>query len=132
VTEKALILFAHGARDPEWARPVEAVATRLRQINPDVPVLVAFLEFMTPTLPDAVVDLCARHMAAGRDLTDLQIDILPFFIAQGGHVRRDVPEMLNALAVQYPDLKLRLLQSLGELPEVQEAMASAISGLILA
>ena len=132
MTEKALILFAHGARDPEWARPVEAVATRLRQINPHVPVRVAFLEFMTPTLPDAVVVLCTRHTAAGRGLTDLQIDILPFFIAQGGHVRRDVPEMLSALAVQYPDVKLRLLQSLGELPEVQEAMASAISGLILA
>lgn len=132
MTQQALILFAHGARDPEWARPVEAVATRLRQINPDVPVRVAFLEFMAPTLPDAVVELCAQHSAAGRSLTDLQIDILPFFIAQGEHVRRDVPEMLNVLAEQYPDLKIRLLQSLGELPPVQEAMASAISGLLSA
>lgn len=132
MTQQALILFAHGARDPEWARPVEAVATSLRQINPDVPVRVAFLEFMAPTLPDAVVELCAQHSAAGRSLTDLQIDILPFFIAQGGHVRRDVPEMLNVLAEQYPDLKIRLLQSLGELPPVQEAMASAISGLLSA
>lgn len=124
--EKALILFAHGARDPEWARPVQAVAQRLQRQNPDLTVAVAFLEFMAPTLPEAVAMLA--HQTQG--LT--QIDILPFFIAQGGHLRQDVPLMLEAIQREHPGLSLRLLPALGELPSVQDAMAAAISRLLSA
>lgn len=124
--EKALILFAHGARDPEWARPVQAVAQRLQRQNPDLTVAVAFLEFMAPTLPEAVAMLA--HQTQG--LT--QIDILPFFIAQGGHLRQDVPLMLEAIQREHSGLSLRLLPALGELPSVQDAMAAAISRLLSA
>lgn len=125
--DKALILFAHGARDPEWAGPVQAVAERLRRENSDLPVYVAFLEFMTPTLPDVVAACCHEAPSASGSM---QIDVLPFFIAQGGHLRQEVPAMLAALQQQHPNLQLRLLPPLGELPSVQEAMAAAISRLL--
>lgn len=123
--EKALILFAHGARDPAWARPVLAVVQRLRMSNPDLAISVAFLEFMSPTLPEAVAALCRQPSEPVR-----QVDVLPFFIAQGGHLRQEVPAMLAQLQAQYPDTSFRLLPPLGELPAVQEAMAQVISGLL--
>lgn len=123
--EKALILFAHGARDPEWARPVLAVAQRLRITNPDLAISVAFLEFMTPTLAEAVATLCQKSPSLLQ-----QIDVLPFFIAQGGHLRHEAPAMLAELQVRYPETAFRLLPPLGELPSVQKAMAEAISGLL--
>jgi sirohydrochlorin cobaltochelatase len=122
---KTLILFAHGARDPEWAGPVRAVAQRLQTENPDLPVVIAFLEFMSPSLPEAI-DKIVRQTS---DLSQ-QIDILPFFIAQGGHLRQEVPVMLAAVREQYPQLQLRLLPPLGELPAVQDAIAVAINGLL--
>lgn len=123
---KALILFAHGARDPEWARPVQAVAQRLQAENPDLPVTIAFLEFMSPALPDAI-DLIARQTTGA---VPLQIDILPFFIAQGGHLRQEVPAMLAEIRQQHPQLQIRLLPPLGELPSVQDAIAKAITQLL--
>ena len=122
---KALILFAHGARDPEWARPVQAVAQRLQSENPDLPIAIAFLEFMSPALPEAIA-------AVAKPLGNqpLQIDVLPFFIAQGGHLRQEVPAMLDQIRAQHPNLQLRLLPPLGELPSVQDAIAVAISRLI--
>lgn len=123
---KALILFAHGARDPEWARPVQAVAQRLQAENPDLPVTIAFLEFMSPALPDAI-DLIARQTTGE---VPLQIDILPFFIAQGGHLRQEVPAMLAEIRQQHPQLQIRLLPPLGELPSVQDAIAKAITQLL--
>ncbi|MFM8339674.1 MAG: sirohydrochlorin chelatase [Fluviibacter sp.] len=123
---KALILFAHGARDPEWARPVQAVAQRLQAENPDLPVTIAFLEFMSPALPDAI-DLIARQTTGA---VPLQIDILPFFIAQGGHLRQEVPAMLAEIRQQHPQLQIRLLPPLGELPSVQDAIAQAITQLL--
>ena len=121
----AIILFAHGARDPEWARPVEAVANQLKRLFPDRIVEVAFLEFMHPTLPESVGQITAKAQGSGSG-----IDILPFFIAQGGHLRKELPEMLAALKLEYPTQAFRLLPPLGELPEVQAAMAESIAGLI--
>ena len=123
--EKALILFAHGARDPAWAGPVQAVAKKLQTESPDLQVGVAFLEFMTPTLSEAVAGIVAR---AGS--SSVQVDVLPFFIAQGGHLREDLPVMLAAVQEQHAQLQIRLLPALGELPSVQDAMAQAISRLL--
>ncbi len=121
-----IILFAHGARDPEWARPVEAVAQRLRKGSPGRHVEVAFLEFMKPTLPEAVAEIVSEWAP----FAGARIQILPFFIAQGGHLRKELPEMLGALRAQYPEQAFLLLPPLGELPAVQEAMAEAIAGLV--
>ena len=123
--KKTLILFAHGARDPQWARPVQAVAQRLTTENPDLPVVIAFLEFMTPSLPEAI-DAIVRQSGG----VSQQVDILPFFIAQGGHLREEVPAMLAEIRGQHPQLELRLLPPLGELPSVQDAIAIAINRLI--
>lgn len=118
----AIILFAHGARDPAWAKPVEAVAARLRECFPTRHVSVAFLEFLSPTLPEAVAQLVNAPIKC--------VDILPFFIAQGGHLRKELPEMLDALRACHPDLQFNLLPPLGALPEVQAAMAEAIAALV--
>ena len=48
-----LILFAHGARDSRWAAPFEAVAARVRAAAPGAEVRLAYLELMTPSLPEA-------------------------------------------------------------------------------
>lgn len=122
---RALILFAHGARDPEWARPVQAVAGRLQVQNPDLAIVVGFLEFMTPTLAEAIAQV--NDLAPG---APVNIDILPFFIAQGGHLKQEVPVLLSQIQQQYPNVQLRLLPPLGELPTVQDAMAEAISRLL--
>ena len=122
MASEAIILFAHGARDPEWAKPVEAVASCLRRRFPDRPIKVAFLEFMAPPLAEAVSQLLVSPLKS--------IDILPFFIAQGGHLRKELPEMLEALRSSYPETQFHLLPPLGELPEVQAAMADAIAALV--
>lgn len=122
----AIILFAHGARDPLWAGPVEAVAHRLRAHFPDRVIKVAFLEFMSPTLPEAVAQVLDENISSSSP----SIHILPFFIAQGGHLRKELPEMLDSLRECYQGQQFVLHPPLGELPEVQTAMASAIADLL--
>ena len=85
----ALILFAHGARDPEWAQPMRRVRAAVRRVDAEMPVELAFLEFMAPNLADCAAAL----VAAGAT----RIAVIPMFIAQGGHLKRDVPEMLDRL-----------------------------------
>ncbi len=112
-----IVLFAHGARDPRWAAPFEAVAARLRQRQPATAVRLAFLELMAPDLPRAATEL----VAAG--CTD--IVVLPLFLGAGGHVRNDLPKIVQALCAAHPGVRWSLQPPVGELPSVIEAMAGA-------
>lgn len=113
----ALILFAHGARDPEWANPMRRVQAAVRSRQPGVPVELAFLEFMAPTLPDCIAGLLADGVG--------KIVVMPMFIARGGHLKRDVPEMLAALRQAHPQVEFVLGDAIGEHALVVEAMAAA-------
>lgn len=55
--KRALILFAHGARDPRWAEPFQRLQQILQKQLGDVRVDLAFLELMMPRLPELVQDL---------------------------------------------------------------------------
>ena len=56
-SSQAIILFAHGARDPEWAAPFQHIKRQLQAARPDAQVELAFQEFMTPTLEQAVAQV---------------------------------------------------------------------------
>lgn len=113
----ALILFAHGARDPEWANPMRRVQAAIRQRMTNIPVELAFLEFMAPTLPERAAELIAQ----GAD----KIVVMPMFIARGGHLKRETPEMLEALRATYPQVEFSLGNAIGEHEMVVQAMAAA-------
>ena len=57
---RGIVLFAHGARDPEWSRPFEAIRDRLRAQRPEYPVELAYLEMMSPRLDEAIDALVAE------------------------------------------------------------------------
>jgi len=113
----ALILFAHGARDPEWANSLRRVQAAIRLQVPAISVELAFLEFMSPGLAECA----ARLIAAGAG----KIVVLPMFIARGGHLKRELPEMLQALQASYPDVQFILGNAIGEHEIVVQAMADA-------
>jgi sirohydrochlorin cobaltochelatase len=113
---RGLILYAHGARDPRWAAPFAAVAERVRARSPGLEVRLAFLELMAPDLADAGRSLAA----AGCE----RVDVLPLFLGAGGHVRKDIPAGLAALAAAWPAVRWQLHPAIGEDETLIEAMAS--------
>ena len=79
-TTTGLLLFAHGARDPQWARPFEAVAARCALAVGQQRVALAFLEFMTPDLVSAGAQLVAGGCT--------RIDVVPLFLGAGAMCAR--------------------------------------------
>lgn len=114
-TRRGLILFGHGARDPQWAQPMRAVASILAQGAPELRIELAFLEFIAPTLAEAV-DRLARDCD--------RVTVVPMFIAQAGHLKRDVPELIDQARARHPALALELAAPIGESTGVLEAMAA--------
>ena len=84
---EAIVLFAHGARDPNWALPARRVVAEVQKLRPEASVSLAFLELMSPSLVEAV------DAAAAAGATTLRI--VPLFLAQSGHLQRDVPQFLQ-------------------------------------
>lgn len=117
-----IVLFAHGARDPRWAAPFEAVAARVRAQRPGIEVRLAYLDLMQPDLPTAGAELAAAGCG--------HVGVLPLFLGAGGHVREDLPRLLDALRNEYPDVRWVLHPPLGELPAFVDAMAVTALGLL--
>jgi len=121
--QRGILLFAHGARDPRWAEPFDAVAARVRSADASLQVRLAYLEFMTPTLLEAGRDLAL----AGCD----RVEIVPLFLGAGGHVRKDLPDLQRELEAAYPLVQWRLRQAIGELEPVIAAMADAAAKMAM-
>jgi sirohydrochlorin cobaltochelatase len=114
--ERALILFAHGARAASWALPFERLRELTAAQRPDVAVSLAFLELMTPSLPDEAAALVAR---GAREVT-----IVPIFLGQGGHLLRDLPLLVERLRASHPEVRFSTVPAVGEDPGVLAAMAA--------
>ena len=111
----ALILFAHGARDPRWAAPFERLQQLTRAQMPQADVRLAYLELMEPRLPQAVAEL----VQGGCE----QVTVVPVFLGQGGHVLRDLPLIVDQLHLDHPHLKVSVAQAVGENAQVLDAIA---------
>ena len=109
---RAILLFAHGAREPEWAQPFESIRERLRAAG--LTVELAFLEIMSPSLAEAAAQL-AREGAE-------TVTIVPLFLAQGGHLKRDLPAMVEKIRKKHAKTEFRVTPALGETPEIVAAI----------
>ena len=116
-----LILFAHGARDPRWAAPFEAVAAQVRALRPGVPVRLAYLELMSPTLPEAAAELVAAGCSG--------VAVLPLFLGTGGHVRKDLPLLIDRLHGEHPQTRFTLHAAVGEHPDIIAAIAGVAAAV---
>jgi sirohydrochlorin cobaltochelatase len=111
----AVILFAHGSRDPLWRQPIEAVARRMADKAPQVPVRCAYLELCAPDLNTVVHELLALGVQS--------MTVVPMFLGVGKHAREDLPQLMQALQAQHPLIQLTLRPAIGEDPAMIELMA---------
>ncbi|WP_144144971.1 sirohydrochlorin chelatase [Paraburkholderia sp. BCC1884] len=130
-----VVLFGHGARDVRWREPFERLAEKLRAArgafasggfdassggsgaspSGNGPVVLAFLELMEPDLPTAVGVLAS----GGCDV----VTVVPVFFGQGGHVRKDLPLIVDRCRGLYPSVEIRVASAVGEDEAVLDAVA---------
>jgi sirohydrochlorin cobaltochelatase len=120
--KRGLVLLAHGARDARWSQPFEEVLRRVAERAPGVPVRLAYLEFMSP-------DLAGAAEALVHDGCDA-VAVQPMFLGTGGHVRKDLPLLLDGLHERWPAVAFTLRTAIGEVDSVMQAMADAAAAAI--
>ncbi|WP_334118161.1 sirohydrochlorin chelatase [Limnobacter sp.] len=116
--KKAIVLFGHGARDPQWAEPMKRLQSILIGQLPHVQVELAFLELMAPSLPDTVD--CMAHGGVQH------IQVVPIFFGKGGHLKNDFPVIMAEMKQKHPALNIEATAAVGQWDAVWQAIATEI------
>jgi sirohydrochlorin cobaltochelatase len=113
-----MILFGHGARDARWKEPFTRLAAKLGASRASQgnagPVDLAFLELMSPGLPEAIDAQAAQGCTA--------ITVVPVFFGQGGHIRRDLPALIAQCQAAHPHVQIHCATAVGEDDGVLDAI----------
>ena len=107
VVVTALLLIAHGSRQPEANADLHYLVEQLHHRG-HVVVEASFLELAEPNIEEGGARCVAR--GAGR------VVLLPYFLSAGVHVRRDLTAARDRLATRFPGVEFRLAEPLGRHP----------------
>ena len=84
-----------------------------------MPAELAFLEHMQPDLDTAIGRLAALGIE--------RITLVPLFMGRGGHLRRDLPQIVDRVCEANPGVVVRTTDAMGEV----DALLNAITGWVL-
>jgi sirohydrochlorin cobaltochelatase len=113
-SQHAILLFAHGSSDPMWAQPFEKILENVRE-QTALPVALAYLERMTPSLADAVGGFAARGVE--------NVALVPLFLAVGSHMRNDLPVMVREAEARF-GVTIAVCSTIGESPDMAASIAT--------
>ena len=110
-----LILVAHGSRDPNWRASVENVTESLQADLGRDRLQLAYMDCTPPTLADVV----SEAVRAGVE----RMRVLPLFLANEGHVDRDIRPMVEQLRGIHRSTEIELLPAVGQHGLFRELLA---------
>lgn len=107
MADRALIIVAHGSRKNSSNEEVKALGEQVKSLQDKhyTLVMTSFLEFATPSLEESILSSIDKGVS--------EIVILPYFLASGNHVTKDIPEVLQKIQASYPQVKIILKEHLG-------------------
>jgi sirohydrochlorin ferrochelatase len=117
----AVLLIAHGSREPSANDDLHALAGRLAASG-EYPIVVAcFLELAEPDIP-AGGERCVAQGAT-------RVLMVPYFLAAGVHLRRDLTAARDELEGRHPGVEFRLGPPLGPHPLLDSLVLARIEEL---
>ncbi|MCX4528734.1 MULTISPECIES: sirohydrochlorin chelatase [unclassified Streptomyces] len=115
----ALLVIAHGSRDPRHAATVHALTRRVRALRPGLRVETAYLDFNAPRVDQVLAALYADGV---RDVV-----ALPLLLTRAFHAKADIPAALSEATVRHPGLAVRVAEVLGPSPLLVSALERRLS-----
>ena len=115
-----MIVLGHGSRRKEVASRFTAMVERVARQIGHVPVLPAFFSLGEPTLADQV------RVLAGQGCT--RIVIMQYFLYNGVHIEQDIPEMINGLRREFPQIRFTLQPTLEDDPALERLIVDRLLG----
>lgn len=113
-----VMVCGHGSRNEGAVREFARVAEGLRKLMPDTPVEYGYLEFAKPIIRDGLDKL--------RDQGVTRVLAVPGMLFAAGHVKNDIPSVLNTYAAQNDGIRIELGKELGIDPKLIRAAGARV------
>ena len=104
----AVIILGHGSRNTGADEAIRKIVDGVKQTGSFAVVEHAFLQYVPPT-PQEVIERCV-----GKDVD--RVVIVPFFLQAGAHVTSDIPELIERVRKQHPDIEIVVTDYVGAHP----------------
>ncbi len=98
------MIFAHGSSVPEANQTIARLAEEVARTSGYNYVRPSFLEMGEPDLITAV--------AGARQAGIARLVVVPYFLTMGIHLRRDLPKLIDEAQRRFPEIEIRLAESL--------------------
>lgn len=107
-SKRAVLIVSHGSRSKEAVAEFNQVVQLVSQRYTQSIVRGASMELSLPDIPTAVKELV--------ELGVTHIDVIPYFLFMGNHIKKDIPQILDEQKTLYPQLSVRFGKPIGVNP----------------
>jgi len=118
---EGVIILAHGSRRKETEKILDSLIAKVKTKTGLEEILPVFLQFSEQNLEKAVEEFVVKGVK--------NIKIVPLFLFDGAHVTRDIPQKVEEIAEQYPELKVKMTKPLGDDPRIAEIIIDRLNTL---
>ena len=109
----ALLVIAHGSRNPHSDLEIRDLVSKVSSQTDEYDAVdIAYLELIQPDIPATVRKLVERGATS--------IVALPYFLAKGNHVSADIPEIIEQVRQEHPQIDIDLVPHIGINPQMPQ------------
>ncbi|HHU69042.1 MAG TPA: cobalamin biosynthesis protein CbiX [Thermoanaerobacterales bacterium] len=103
--DKVLLILSHGSKAESITEITYKMRDSISAKNLYSDVKVAFMEFNSPSIPEAIADICKEGAA--------EIIALPMFLYKGNHILHDIPKELKKAREENPYVTIYMADPIG-------------------
>ena len=115
-----IIILSHGSRLKKANASLDKIIKTTKKNTGLGIIIPAYLQFCHPNLTESVKSLIGQECRT--------IIIIPFFLFNGNHVTRDIPDIIKEEKAKYPKVRFIYTKNLGDDSRIADIVADMIEG----
>jgi precorrin isomerase/sirohydrochlorin ferrochelatase len=125
--QPALVLIGHGTRSPAGQAELREFCAAMARARPEVPVAEGFIEFMRPTLAEALETAATQATGrAGDGSRARPVVAVPLVLLGAGHMKDDGPAALTLARERHLEVRFSYARDLGVHPSVLAVVSDRV------
>lgn len=121
--KKALLIVGHGSRSEDAVAVFKQIVNEVRKKSSFSFVEGAHMELAVPGIRESVSLLADKQVK--------EITIAPYFLYEGMHLKKDIPEIISLLTEEYPGIDFRIAKPIGFEPLMADIILKRVSEIDL-
>ena len=121
---KAVMIVGHGSRSlksqEEFKKIIEVMEKKLTHTK----VYGTNMELAEPQMEDTIDKIVMENSGLS------EIVVVPFFLFEGMHIKKDIPEKLDEFRKKYPDIKITFGRPLGADPAIADVLLARVNEIL--